>query len=244
MEMEVGKVAKVDPNLNEETTDVALPSVRSAMTLGASAGEIDQSDLKIPYLSIAYGVGRLSEKFNPGDLVVGGEHLVAHKTERIRIVILSDVKYFKERLNQTDYANGLRPRSFLTKEEVLQNGGTYEWVETETGRVAPTFGPALDMKVLIEKPEEIDESIFGLDIDGKLYAPAYFSVDKSAYTRVGREIQTSKSLSLSQSGVLGGVWELWTESQKINGNNTVVPMIKLVSRTSQAFRDQVRELFS
>ena len=233
-----------DNNREETHENTALPSVRAVMSVGASAGEVDQSDLKIPYLSIAYGVGKLSEKFNPGDLVVGGEHLIAKKTERVRIVILTDVKYYKERLNQQDYANGMRPRVFLTKEEVAAAGGTLEWSEDETGRIAPTFGPALDMKILIEKPEHLDQSIFGVEIDGKSYAPAYFSVDKSGYTRVGKEVQTSKSMSLSKSGILGGVWELWTETQKINGNNTVVPMIKLVSRTTDNFRTEVKALFS
>lgn len=228
----------------EPAENTALPSVRAAMTLGASAGEVDRSDLKIPYLSIAYGVGKLSEKFNPGDLVIGGEHLIAKKNEHVRLVILADVKYFKERLSQQDYANGMRPRQFMTREEVIAAGGTLDWVETEDGRIAPTFGPALDMKILIEKPEHLDQGIFGIEIDGKHYTPAYFSVDKSGYTRVGREVQTQKSMALSRSGILGGVWEAWTETQKINGNNTVVPMIKLVSRTTDEFREQVKMLFS
>jgi hypothetical protein len=238
--------AKVDSNLEEhdETTEVAIPSVRAAMTLGASAGEVDQSDLKIPYLSIAYGVGKLSEKFNPGDLVVGKEHLIASKGQRVKIVILSDVKYYKERLTQEDYRNGVRPQTFLTSEEVKKVGGTLDWLDGENGRrVPPTYGPAMDMKILIQKPEDLEQSIFGVELDNDFYAPAYFSVDKSAYTRVGKEVQTAKSLSLSNCGILGGVWELWTESQMIGSNPTVVPMIKLVSRTSDEFRNQVRELF-
>lgn len=233
----------VDANLEEASENTNLPTVRAAMAVGVSAGEVDVTDLKIPYLSIAYGVGKLAEKFNPGDLVIGGEHLIAKKNEKIKLVILSDVTYWKERLSQQDYANGMRPRSFLTKEEVLAEGGTVDWVQTDRGRVAPTFGKAMDLKILIQKPDHLEAGIFGIEIEDKKYTPAYFSVDKSAFTRVGKEIITSKSLYLAGKSVMHGVWQLWTETQSINGNPTVVPMIRLDGNTSDPFRETVMGLF-
>lgn len=234
---------KVDPNLEESAENTSLPTVRAAMAVGVSAGEVDLTDLKIPYLSIAYGVGKLSEKFNPGDLVIGGEHLIAKKTERVTLAILSDVTYWKEKLSQEDYANGMRPRSFLTKEEVLAVGGTTDWAEVDGRRVSPSFTKAMDTKILIRKPEHLDAGIFGIEVEDERYTPAYFSVDKSGYTRVGKEINTSKSLYLAGKSVLCGLWELWTETQKINGNNTVVPMIRLAGNTTEEFRKTVTGMF-
>lgn len=235
-----------DTNLDDESTNQnMLPTIRSAMAVGQSAGEVDQSDLRIPFLSITYGVGKLSQTFNPGDLILGGEHFLVKKSEPLTIVILSDVKYFKEVLSRDDWADGKRPRTFMTRQEVLDAGGTLEWRDDpETGkRIKPTFGPALDMKILIQCPEGLDDAMFGLEIEGGRYAPAYFSVDKSAYNRVGKAIQTSKSLSLARTGILGGIWELHTESQVINDNPTIVPMIKLVGRTTDEFRTRITELF-
>lgn len=235
VDLVIGQPTENEDASFEPSESSQVPAVRSAMSLGSAAGEIEMSDLKIPYLSIAYGVGKLAEKFNPGDLVIGGENLIAKKNEKIRITLLSLAKHYKERLEPHAYSNGMRPRSFMTKEEVLKAGGTLDWVETERGRVGPSFGPALDTKILIQKPEGLDQSIFGIELEGGFYTAAYYSVDKSAYTRVGREILTQLSMALASSGLMSGVWELWTETQKINKNNTVVPMIKLVSRNTPEF---------
>lgn len=233
-----------DHNLEETTEMTVLPSVQAAMSIGASAGEVDMSDFKIPYLSIAYGVGKLSDKFHPGDWVVSGEHLIAKKNEKIKIVILTDVKYFKERLKPQDYSNGMKPRRFMTREEVLAAGGTLEWVETENGKLEPTFGPAMDMKLLIQKPESLGQGIFGIEVENNFYTAAYYSVDKSGYTRVGKEILTQKSMCLQRAGgILAGVWELWTETQVVNKKPTVVPMISLVGRTTEDFRKEAKALF-
>lgn len=235
-----------DVNLVEQEETSSSPAVRTAMAIGVSSGEVDRSDIKIPYLGITHGVGQLAEKFQRGDIVLGKEHLVAHVNERINIVILSNVKYYKEKIEQDDWQGGKRPRVFFTQKEAIEAGGTVEWeTDPDTGRrIAPSFSAAMDMKILIEKPEHLDEGIFGMNLDGKLYAPAYFSVDKSAYNRVGKQVLTSTQLSLAKTGILAGVWELWTENQKINKNLTTVPMIRLASRTSEQFREEVTAMLS
>lgn len=246
MEVSIGskQQAVVDPNIDDPQSQ-NLPSVRAAMALGAVSGDVSSSDLKIPYLSIAYGVGKLAKTFNPGDLILGGEHLLAKRKEPLTIVILSAVRYFKERLSQEDFASGLRPRTFMTEQEVRAANGTLEWRDGSDGkRIAPTFGPAMDTKILIQKPEALDQGVFGLELDGKLYTPAYFSVDKAGFTRVGKEIITQQSLALSAGGLLHGVWQLFTDVELVNGNNTVVPKIRLTGRTTETFRKEVTALFN
>ena len=237
------KTPAIDPNI-EEPANSNLPSVRAAMALGAVTGETKSSDLKIPYLSIAYGVGKLAENFNAGDLVLGGEHFLVKRKEPLTVVILSAVKYFKERLSQADFGAGLRPRSFMTEDEVKAAGGTTEYRNDPDGkRIAPSFGPAMDFKLLLQKPAALDQGVFGLELDGKFYTPAYFSVDKSGFNRVGKEVLTAQSLSLAKVGLLAGLWNLMTDVELINGNNTVVPKIKLVGRTTDTFRKEVLALF-
>lgn len=233
-----------DQNLvDQEPTN--LPSVRGNMSLGAVTGETSQSDIRIPYLQIAYGVGKLATKFNPGDFVLGGEHLLVSRGKPLTVIILAAVKYYKEKLSKSDLDAGLRPRSFATEAEVLKNKGTLEYKNAPDGsRIHPTFGPAMDLKLLIQQPEGLTQGPFGLEIDGAFYTPAYFSVDKAGYTRVGKEIQTQQSLALSKVGLLAGLWELHTEIQLINGNNTVVPMIKLMGRTTEAARAEITKLFA
>lgn len=233
-----------DPNLEQDGEHRSLPSVRANMALGTVSGASSANDIKVPFLSIAYGVGKLSQSFNPGDFVLGGEHLIAKRKEPLTVVILSAVKYFKERVSKEDWANGIRPRQFMTPQEVANVGGTTQWADGPGGkRISPTFGEAMDMKLLIQKPEKLDDGPFGLELDGKLYTPAYFSVDKSGYSRVGRTIMTEQALALSKTGLLAGLWHLSTDSEVINENPTIVPKIKLVSRTTEKFREEVMALF-
>lgn len=235
----------VDANLEPTHEGSNLPSMRSNAVLGAVTGETTQSDVKIPYLQIAYGVGKLSKDFNPGDFVLGGEHLLVHKREKLVVVVLTAQKFYKERLSKQELDSGLRPRSYTTELEVIKNGGSTEWKDgPNKTRIGPSFGPAMDMKLLIRKPDALDQGVFGLELDGAFYAPCYFSVDKSGYNRVGKEIVSAGGLALAKVGLLAGLWELTTDIEEINGNQTVVPRIKLVGRTTEQFRREVMERFA
>jgi hypothetical protein len=127
----------------------------------------------------------------------------------------------------------------MTEAEVAKNGGTTRWVNN----VGPSFNSAMDLKLLLEKPEELVCGLFGISVGGKLYAPAIFSVDKSAYRRVAPVIVSTANFALRARGLISGVWELKNGVEKINGNNTVVPGIRLVEHLSDEAIKEINTLF-
>lgn len=224
-----------------QATNLPAPANNSPMHLGAVEGEVNPMDMKLPRLQMAYGVGGLSENFNPGDLVLGGEYLLAKKGEPLRIVLLNVKKYYKQYLTREDYDAGVIPATYNSESEVLQNGGTTRWING----VGPSFTSAMNLKILIEKPEDLICGLFGIDLGGgKVYAPAVWDVDKSAYARVGPAVLTSINFALRERGMLSGVFEVSSRTDKINGNMTPVPTIRLVDHLSDEEIEAIKSLFS
>jgi len=229
---------KVDDKVLDEMKDVAEETAlatQGGMDLGAVEGEVSAEDIRLPRLQIAYGVGGLSEHFNPGDLVLNGEEMIVAKGDPIEVIFLNVRQYWKERLTATDYAAGMTPRQFPTEKEVLAEGGTTRWKDG----VGPTFNKALNMRMLIKKPEGLVCGLFGIPVGGAEYAPAVWDIDKSAYKRVAPVLLSSAQFSLRQRGLLSGTFSLFTRSEKINGNNTVVPVIKLTSHNTD---EQIKDI--
>lgn len=225
----------------EEISDAEQTSImlRESMALNQVVGDLSGSDLRVPRLQIAYGVGGLAEKFTPGDLVLGGDTLLVKKGDPLTVVIMSALVYWKEYLNKDQYASQIRPRIFRTDKEVKANGGTTEWVNG----VGPTFNKAMDLKLLIKQPAGIVCGLFGLELAGDMYAPAVWSIDKSAYRRVGPTVISTATFALKARGLVSGLFEIRTSMEKINNNITVVPSIKLVKHNSDEFVKQIHTTF-
>lgn len=235
--------AALDKNTAEVmgTERTNMPSVQRASALGEVSGDISASDIRLPRLQITYGVGGLAEAFAPGDWILDKENLLAHKDEPLRVVILSAVKYWKEYLSNEAFNAGVRPRSFATDTEVLKNGGTVEWVNG----VGPTFSPAMDVKLLIEKPANLVCGYFGLEIEGKSYAPAIWTADKTTYNKVAQVITLMSRFTLASRGLCSGLFELSTTVQK-NQKGRVIPYpnIRLVGNNSDGFLQVLETLFN
>jgi hypothetical protein len=220
-----------------------LPAVRGTMELGVFvSNDDDAGDIPLPRLQLAYGVGGLAATNNPGDIVLGGDNLIAKKGETIRIIVLNATEYWKQRLTSEEYNQGIRPQAFPSKEQAQAAGGITDWSSNPMDP-KPNFGRALNMKLLIEKPEGLVCSLFGVPVGDKLYAPAVWDVDKSAYKRVGPEIMNAAKFSLRTRGLLAGVFSLMTRSDKINGNATIVPIMKLVGNNTDEMIQEIKVLF-
>lgn len=208
--------------------------------LGVISGEVSSADIRVPWLKLVYGVGSLAEKFNPGSLVLGDDNLLVEKAQPLNIIILSASQVWKEYLKQ--YTPGVLPRTYMTEAEVRKNGGTTTW--SADGTQGPTFSPALTMKLLIQKPEGITCGLFGLELGDSLWAPAKWSVDKTAYKRVGPTILTTAAFSLRKRGLLSGIWEIRTAAEKSRtGNLTIVPTIRLIGHAPDSLVEQIKAVF-
>lgn len=225
--------------------DAAVAMRRDEMELGRIAGDVPSDAIRAPWLKIAYGVGGLSTKFNPGDLVLNGNCKIAARDQKLRVVILSAAFYYKEVLSREARAQKIRPRTFRKAKEAQEAGLTTEWSGPNGARIGPGAREAMDFKLLIEQPGDADPALFGLEFGDTRWTPAQFSVDKSGFERVGRPFLQAASYQLSRVGFDRAAWKLWTESQLLGGNPTIVPMLSLeTTLMPEAVTKQMRETFS
>lgn len=97
----------------------------------------------------------------------------------LKVLILAARVYYKEWLTSESFASGLSPKSYPTKEAALADGQTVEWGANGD---RPSVSPAVDVTMLVERPESLDnagEDAFIFALDGKLWAPCIMTIDKS-----------------------------------------------------------------
>lgn len=245
-ELDLGKVAEMnDTPATTQTTDL---TIRSSMELGQVTGEFGIGDIRIPRLETAYGVGKFVERGVPqGSLVLGGDNVLVGLNTPLTITLLSATVYWKEYINADAWAAGIKPRVFASGKEVLANGGTVAWgsLNPATGKnYPPTFSKAMDMRILIRKPEGIECGLFGLDLDNGLWAPAIWTVDKTGYKRVGTTIVTSWNFTLKAAGGLDyGIFEVKNIIERVNGKPTVIPNIRYIGTNSRGTVHKIRDVF-
>lgn len=238
---EVAAEVMGDDNAQGDTTAVAVHTKPAAsLAMGEVSGEITAEDIGMPKLAIAYGVGKLSEKFNPGDVILSDDSRLVGKGEPLNFVVVGLHQYWKEYLSNELYQSGARPRTFETEAEVWKAGGTTAWV----GDDKPSFSKAMDLKLLVERPKDLICGLFGIELGGKVFAPAIWYLDKSGYKRVSKVVLGAASFSLKTRGITSGIFELKTANVKVNGNNIIVPEVRLVGHNTDEFLAEMRKLLA
>jgi hypothetical protein len=221
-ELDTGVAGQV---MGDEDESTILPS--SMQSFGGGSSGTDNNDIRLPWLQIAYGVGKLATTFTPGDLVLGGDTLMAKKQEPLNVIILGTVKYYKEYLSGEQYAARVQPRLFKTEEEVRAAGGRLDW-GPKGSNIKPDFAPALAVTMLVRKPEGMVSGLFGLELpDGFVYAPAMFNADKGTFKRIAPYITLCERFSLRKKGLLSGVFELKTTIETNAKSGRVGPQLNI-----------------
>lgn len=218
---------------------VARVDTNSA-TLGGFSGETEDIVIRLPFLQISSGMGKL-DGFVKGSIVVGSENLIAGPGEPVLITILSAQTFWKAYLSGADFNPDVIPATYATKADVLAAGGTTEWVNGKP----PTFKQAGVMRVLVAKPDKVEGGIFGVPVGGVMYAVAQWGADKSAAQEVLPVIKRDMAFALRERGLLAGVYEMRTRILKFaNGHSAWVPAIKLVSYHTDAEVAEIKALFT
>lgn len=205
----------------EQEFHAPAPTTSSALINPNAAMDLDLEGARPPYLSLVHGVGEAAENFNPGDLILQKEYLVCPKGKTLDIVILNLEQFYKQRVSNDQWQAGVRPQTFKTKADAEAAGMQTNWVNG----VGPDVSPAMDLVVLIRKPEDVVCGLFGIDIgDGHEYAIARMSSDKTAYKYLFGDIGLIIKTKLAKTGIFSGVWEFYTELSKANsrGNRTQI----------------------
>lgn len=205
--------------------------VRPDMSVDRPAGSYEGS-VRLPYLSVVHGVGNLSQAgFTPGDLVLGKEHLIAPSAKpnqprnKLKIIVLNHVEYWKEYLSSERFTAGERAQVFRSKKDAIAAGFTTEF-NPVTG-TPPTAPMAMTWAMLIEKPEGIECELFCISANGKLYAPAYMALERSAFRSVDTKFGFAVRYSAKTRGIASIEWFLYTKLHTAGtGNKVWVPEIQ------------------
>lgn len=230
----------------------ALMQASGSVALGAVGGDQSGQGMQLPRLQMVFGVGDLVATFSPGDLILAKENLLAHKGQPVSLIILSAFQYWKEYLSSDAFNAGMRPRSYPTEAEVIkahtpEGGkapsavGLTQWGPAGSG-VKPTFSPAMDLKMLIERPEGVICGLFGIEIGGKSYAPAVWTVDKTTYGSIGPVVKAA-AFSLQQRSLLAGIFSLVTTVRVENGKTKIKPTLRLTGYNAPEVVEQIKKLF-
>lgn len=229
----------------EFVNSVNLPAPRAqmGMTVGGMDGEESVAPLQLKWLQIAHPLSKFPVPVPHGALVLDKTSVLTTKAgDPLTIIIVNGRRYWKE---WTKYNAASLPRIFNTHQEVLAAKGTTEWSDGPDGRrMAPTFGQAISLKLLIKQPAGIESSLFGIEMEGGVWAPAQFAADKTAYAPIDGEIRSAMMMALRGKSLLHGIFTLRVTEKSKNGNTWFVPVLKFSGATSEATRSLIGNVFS
>jgi hypothetical protein len=226
---------------------------------GAVEGEMSDSDVRFPSLTIVQGsTGVLAQTYNTGDLVFGEELLFEAPKKnspcpQLRFIPIKITKGYLEALSLDEMNAGLIPRRFTTVQEVESNNGL---VNNYEGNGFADFRPFGRIVALLESPEGTNHPGFAMELDGKVYGLATINAKKGAYGRVVTpitsaffttlfEIEKSPEGDLSRTRVLHKfAWKYtWGPVQTKKGFNPWYPQVRQTKELSgPEVREFIREL--
>lgn len=237
-------------------------STQLARTDGADEDGVETSDIKLPKLKLLQGTSdkKLLQKFGFGALLFKDLVLVARagipgdtpetsqKALMGRLVFVKLIsKTYTEKVAKFGDPSGFA-RSLA---DVDEQGGTTDWRSSKenkkSGSTKPWYQATANCLVLVEKPDHItgdDEDHFPFEADGKLYAPAMYSVKSFAYDYFFSEIATAKATGeLRRGGFSSRFINILPAIQPGKGNaEFAVPSITFGEHTSDAVKAIAAEL--
>jgi hypothetical protein len=187
---------------------VASLPVATARPSGLALGDKipDFSEIVLPRLNMAQGIGDLKDSFPPGSLVfnravalfvppdvdtkTGNVRRAATAPATITILGFRPTKY-REKVS-----GGVRGLLVSSEAEVLANGGTLDYNEHALKQASGMrlFQPLADALCLVERPEtsKDDDTVFVFECAGKKYALAYWAMVGASYTAAAKKVFFTK----------------------------------------------------
>ena len=229
MKTSLTKETKDTKNSAEEVVE-ALSVTRASGLVPAQTeglvGDFDQSDISFPRLQIAQGVGPLSDTHNKGDIVLDGEILIGGpKMDPLEITVVRIAKMFEEDL---PFGGEEVPRIVESKDQVIQLGGTTEWINGER----PSWKPVAEALVCIKGDD--DGNVWPYSHKKSNYAFALWKIKGVAYRRAAVPIFTAATMYY-RDGLRNGSFQLTTEKQVFSGNTVFCPKVTRGERHDKAF---------
>jgi len=153
-------------------------------SMGLRTGTTGDEQLTLPpsWMRITYGVGKQSLEGHPlASLALDLIDKIADKEEKLVIVITGVNKYWKEWLpaGSTEI-----PRRYHNEIAAKEDGHVTRWGPKGSNAPKPTVAPAKTLTMFIRQPEGCASEKFILALDGNMYAPVSFDVDKGLCKKV------------------------------------------------------------
>jgi len=231
----------------DESYEVATQG-EMGIELGGMDGEEDNT-ITLPAIKLIYGVSKLIDTYNVGDIVLNDDTLLATKGTPIHVIVLHTRTYFKEWFTPEERviakAENRMEKMYASREAAEADG---QICPTVTGgwpnNTRPTVGFAMTLDVLIQKPEGLVSGLFGVEIGDQVYAPARWYVDKTTYKAVGPIIMGARKLALKQRGLASGIFAVQSNVREVNGNSMPVFNVRLNGHLTDDEFEQLQKLFA
>jgi len=221
-----------DDNLPAAVHHSSLTRAAQGAALGQVINE-EEIQMSVPSLSITHGVGRNSDQFTPGDLILGDDTLVCPRStdkeeHPVSLILATMVPCWRTYAYDPDVPATV----YLTQKEAAENGATTEW----QGNTAPTHSRALLLSLLLVKPEGVESPYFNIDIGlGAPVAKARMLLHKTAYKESGEYLLNAYK-GLLKRNLISGMFSLQVRAKKLKSNTTMVPVFSFAGATSEAVR--------
>ena len=209
--------------------------------------DIDWSDLRLPAINIAQGVGALGETYPPGSIILGQEHVLLlpndQKKEPQKSCVVFGVLAFRK-TRWAEKTGGERGRIVNTREEVAALGGTIDYEENARDKTIPYFQELATALLLVQCPADADDdlkAVFPFEgPDGKKYVLATWNMKGISYTNGAKALKTSRKIGYPVKSLkgrfIGGLVELRTLLQNYGKNSAFRPQLAAGEPTTPAFR--------
>lgn len=246
--------AETIPTTPANTAVIVRPPADVATQESAAPGYNDEDigfeDIMLKRLNLVYGVGDLSQIYEPGEWVLDGSlvlHVPANPLKKVagfpplNLTVLG----FKKRQYVEQTKGGARGNLFNTTAEVVAAGGTLDYKESESTskKLYHTLATAL---ILVQKPAHIPDEehlVFAHGCEGKFYSLALWGMKSTVFTHAAKKIFTEKKLGiLKRGGYPSYSWDLTTKFESKYEQPTPIPVLTVGTKNTPAFAEFVKEV--
>jgi hypothetical protein len=231
------KVATVAPPASAPAPAEKQLAVRPPAGLGSvkhegrndMGGQWLPNDSRLPRLNMRQKSSgdELQENFAFGDLVFAKKIKLADAETAINVVAVLAGKDYQQKI---PFGEG-QGVTYATAEEVLDNGGTLTYTR-EAVESKIFFGPRAHIQFGIKATAELTEddlNFFPFEFGGDRWAMSIMTVASSAFTSLGKEIETLRRHNrVMMKGLIFGNLEMSTKLKQKPGQQWYVPQAKLV----------------
>lgn len=237
--------APVDNNPNQLPAVVPEAGVPAVAQPGFfNDDSLDPSDLSVPRLNIVQKVGELSNTYDPGAILLGGQLILrdAPKGKEVGKPIRFLIVGFQPTVFVERVEGGLRGNMLRSEADVVAKGGTLDWNESkQTGKT--WYQRSATALIAIEQVEGLGNEHFPNTFDGKRYALALYTMKGTGYNQAAKRIKSERKIGfLREHGYRGGFWTLSSKLETNKQNSYYVPVVNPAGVTSEAFRTELRDL--